>query len=397
MNIAFYHSNGIMPTYGGVSRITDTLGILFRERGNNVWFIGAAKTRSDINYDHNQLFLPKAEIDSEENVTFVCDFVKNNHIDVVVNQAALAPISARFLRKCSSKVNFLLISCFHNSILTPIYNGAYQKEYLLKKKGLGVLFNFLRSKMITYFISQIYIRRYRKKYVETITNSDAIFVLCKGQKKELMEMCGNIGGDKTYIVPNCVEFEVGSNVPKEKVVLWVGTMDYAIKRPDYMLQIWKQVCHTHPDWKLHLLGNGPSFDEMKLLASKLCLDNVSFEGRTNPKSYYERASIICITSVHESFSLVTVEAQQKGVVPIAFNSFNTAEILISEPSNGLLVKSFDIYSFADKLSYLMDNEDLRLQMSKQSIESSKKFSFDAIYPIWIENINGLSKKHENQK
>lgn len=395
MNIVFYHNNGIMPTNGGVSRITDTLGTLYRERGNNVWFIGAAMTRTDVTYNQNQVFLPNKIIDSEENVTFVCDFVRNNHIDVVVNQAALTPISARFLRKCSNKVHFILISCFHNSILTPIYNGAYQKEYLLKKKGLGVLFNVMRSKKVTDFITLIYIKNYRKKYIETITNSDAIFVLCEGQKKELMRMCGHIGGDKTYIVPNCVEFEVGSNVPKEKIALWVGTMDYAVKRPDYMLQIWKLVCKKHPDWKLQLLGNGPSFDEMKLLASQLNLDNVSFEGRKTPKPYYERASIICITSVHESFSLVTVEAQQKGVVPIAFNSFNTAEILINEPSNGLLVKPFDIYSFADKLSYLMDNADLRLQMSKQSIESSKMFSFDVIYSIWNKIINELSKKHEN--
>lgn len=395
MNIVFYHSNGIMPIHGGVSRITDTLGILFSERGNNVWFMGAVKTRTDVIYHQNQVFLPNNEVDSAENIAFVCDFVKTNHIDVVVNQAALTPVSARFLRKCSNNVHFLLISCFHNSILTPIYNGAYQKEYVLKKKGLGILFNIMRTKLIADIIVHIYIRKHRKKYIETIDNSDAIFVLCEGQKKELMKMYGNIGEDKIYIVPNCVKYEDSPILSKENIVLWVGTMDYAVKRPDYMLQIWKLICNKYSSWKLQLLGDGPSFDEMKRLANELQLINVSFEGRRNPKPYYDRASLICITSIHESFSLVTVEAQQRGVVPIAFNSFNTAEILINDSVNGLLVKPFDIISYAGKLSTLMDEENKRIMMSKQSIESSKRFSFDAIYFTWSTIITELTKKYEN--
>ena len=41
MNIVFFHGNGIVPTLGGISRITDTLGVLFVDKGNNVWYIGA--------------------------------------------------------------------------------------------------------------------------------------------------------------------------------------------------------------------------------------------------------------------------------------------------------------------------------------------------------------------
>ena len=38
MNIVFFHGNGIVPTLGGISRITDTLGVLFVDKGNNVWW-----------------------------------------------------------------------------------------------------------------------------------------------------------------------------------------------------------------------------------------------------------------------------------------------------------------------------------------------------------------------
>ena len=39
MNIVFFHGNGIVPTLGGISRITDTLGILERKtsiKGRNI-------------------------------------------------------------------------------------------------------------------------------------------------------------------------------------------------------------------------------------------------------------------------------------------------------------------------------------------------------------------------
>ena len=91
-----------------------------------------------------------------------------------------------------------------------------------------------------------------------------------------------------------------------------------------MLRIWKQVESKHPDWNLLMLGDGPSWKEMKELSKSLGLQRVSFSGRVQPEVYYKKSSILCVTSVHESFSLVTLEAQRAGCVPILNNAFSPA-------------------------------------------------------------------------
>ena len=64
-------------------------------------------------------------------------------------------------------------------------------------------------------------------------------------------------------------------------------------------------------------AGGAVMEEMKGLAGELNLKNVSFEGQVDTKPYYERSEIVCVTSAHESFSLVLAEGLSNGVIPMA--------------------------------------------------------------------------------
>lgn len=382
MNIVFFHGNGIVPTAGGISRITDILGTLFYTKGNNVWYIGVEDKHNGAVYKEWQYFLPSSQLFSEDNIEYMSNFLTEHKIDVVVNQMALDPRSAKFLKKCKNNNNFQLVSCLHNSILTPVLNGAYQKEYILKKKGMGLLFHLMKTSLVTSIMTIAYICKYRKNYLSTLNNSDRIVVLCEGQAQELFNICGIKSSDKVKIIPNCIDTKVDFIEPKEKTVIWVGTFDYSIKRPDNMLRIWQKVEANHPDWNLKMLGDGISLNEMKILSKSLGLKRVYFVGRVNPDEYFKKASILCVTSVHESFSLVTVEAQRVGCIPILNNSFRPAPLLVQNSENGFLVPAFDIETFANRLSILMEDSKMRNRMSKICIEKVKRFSLDSIYEEW---------------
>lgn len=383
MNVIFFHKNGIVPTLGGISRITDTLGRLFIDKGNNVWYIGAQDKHKGQKYCSRQSFLPSSELFANENVRYIINIVKKNQIDVIINQCALDYHSAQFLALCKKEVDFLLVSCFHNSILTPVLNGAYQKEYFLKSKGLGWLFYLMRTRFIVSMITGGYICKHRKHYLSTIQNSNRVVLLCDGQRSELYRMCGIAFSKKVCVVPNCIDVNIEQPQYKEKIVVWVGTFDYSIKRPDNMLRIWKQVEFKHPDWSLLMLGDGPSWEEMKELSKMLGLQRVTFEGRVQPEEYYKKAPILCVTSVHESFSLVTLEAQRVGCVPILNDAFSPASMLIQDGENGCLVPAFDNNAFAHVLDSLMDNPMKREKMSIKAVESVKRFSFDVVYDQWL--------------
>lgn len=386
MNIVFFHSNGILPTLGGISRITDTLGVLFTDKGNNVWYIGMKDKHKGSKYRPWQSFLPSSYLFSDVNVKYIREFVREHKVDAIINQCALDPRSAEFLAICKKETEFLLISCLHNSILTPVYNGAYQKEYNLKKRGLGVLFYLMKTRVVASLITRAYIIKHRKRYLSTVINSDKVILLCDGQLPELYRMCGIKTSDKVCVIPNCIDVNVEYPKNKEKIVLWVGNFDYSIKRPDNMLRIWKQVEAKHPDWNLYMLGDGPSWQEMKTLSNSLGLKQVKFEGRVNPEDYYKKASIICITSVHESFSLVTVEAQRVGCVPILNNCFSPAPLLVQDGVNGCLVPAFINNAFAEAIDSLMNNSERLKMMSTKAKESVKRFSLDNVYKEWMQTL-----------
>lgn len=392
MNIVFFHGNGILPNFGGISRITDILGNLFVSKGNDVWYIGAQDKHKGQKYSVRQSFLPSADLFSDENLKYIASFVKENKVDTIINQCALDPNSAKFLALCREKAPFLLVSCFHNSILTPVLNGAYQKEYLLKKRGLGWFFNLMNTSIVRYLMTKAYIQKHRKRYLSTINNSDYVVVLCDGQIRELYRMCGLKTSNKVCVIPNGIDINAHFSESKEKIVLWVGTFDYSVKRPDNMLRIWKIVENQHPDWTLLMLGDGPSWQEMQQMSKSLELKHVFFKGRIVPDEYYNKALIACVTSVHEAFPMVVLEAQRVGCIPVVNNSFTSIPMLIEDRVNGCIVKAFDNADFAKVLSALMDDSEKQKQISRRAIENAKRFSLDKIYEQWKILLN---KNHES--
>ncbi|MCS3266321.1 glycosyltransferase [Bacteroides fragilis] len=261
-----------------------------------------------------------------------------------------------------------------------------KKEYLLKTKGFGWLFYLMKTRLISSIITAFYICKYRKYYLSTVQNSDRVVLLCDGQRSELYRMCGITSSEKIRVIPNCTDINIEQPQCKEQIVVWVGTFDYSVKRPDNMLRIWKQVESKHPDWNLLMLGDGPSWKEMKELSKSLGLQRVSFSGRVQPEVYYKKSSILCVTSVHESFSLVTLEAQRAGCVPILNNAFSPAPMLIQDGENGYLVPAFDNNAFANKLDSLMNNPVKREKMSMKAVESIKRFSLDVVYAQWLKEL-----------
>ena len=87
MNIVFFHGNGIVPTLGGISRITDTLGALFVDKGNNVWYIGAQDKHKGQKYCSWQSFLPSSELFADENIRYIINFIKKHQSDLTVKTA----------------------------------------------------------------------------------------------------------------------------------------------------------------------------------------------------------------------------------------------------------------------------------------------------------------------
>ena len=90
-----------------------------------------------------------------------------------------------------------------------------------------------------------------------------------------------------------------------------------------------------------------------------------------------------MTSRLESWGLTITEAQQFGVVPIAFNSYPSLTDIIN-PQNGIIVSDNDLSAYIKAIKYLIRNKNARKNLAINAIESSKKFKSDIIAKQWIE-------------
>lgn len=150
-----------------------------------------------------------------------------------------------------------------------------------------------------------------------------------------------------------------------------------------MLRIWQKVESNFPDWTLYMLGDGSSLAYCKKMAEDMGLRNVVFTGRVKPQEYYQEAEILCTTSIHECFPMVLLEGMNYELALMGFNSFTSAELLVTEKENGKLAQPFDIDQYAKTLSGLMSDDVERLRLRSNSKKAINRFSEEKMFEKWV--------------
>lgn len=144
-----------------------------------------------------------------------------------------------------------------------------------------------------------------------------------------------------------------------------------------LIQIWTIVSSRHPDWHLDIFGGGGMYDTLQALIKIYKTRNVTFHNFTLDISQEYAASSICaVTSYFEGFSLVLLEAMKHGVPCVAFDCPFGPRSIINNFYSGFLVNDGDIRVFAERLCRLIEDEELRKQFSKTSIDLASSFDVD---------------------
>lgn len=388
MNILFLYAGVIDPNKGGIQRVTSVLSDYFEEKGHSVWYLSLNFYKKENPHPNRQLMFPdKRALDTDENITFWEDVLWEKNIDIVVNQAAQSPQSLKLMRIAKRKCR--IYSVYHTAPLGKILN--FEAAYVDRFKGCFYVFIILaKIDLFKKLLLWLYIRKYRKYFREISDVSTCFILLSNGFKSEFSLMLGRKSLENVIAISNPVSFnDLYQYDSKSKIneVLYVGRIDNSPKRVDLLLRIWQKIYKRFPEWKLTIVGDGKDLERMKTLARNLCLENYSFEGYVDPREYYMRASIFCMTSSFEGFGIVLVEAMHYGTVPLAFNSYASVKDIIHDRKDGFLVTPFDLDEYAKTLELLIVNESMRKEMALNAIESSKKFSIEFIGGKWLSLFN----------
>lgn len=133
---------------------------------------------------------------------------------------------------------------------------------------------------------------------------------------------------------------------------------------------------------MKIVGDGKDESFIHWLTKRYQLKRVLFEGKQNPKKYYEEASIMMTTSAYEGWPIVLMETMPMGCCCIAFDSYDAIHDIIKDGENGKIIPDNNIKAYYHALSKLLLNDEKRTSMGSMAIESSKKFSMEIIGEKW---------------
>ncbi|MFV9551018.1 glycosyltransferase family 4 protein [Algibacter sp. PT7-4] len=203
-------------------------------------------------------------------------------------------------------------------------------------------------------------------------------------------------GSDVVILPNPCSFKKNKNIKsiKQKTILAVGSLDkYYIKGFDNLLNIVQPILHKHKDWKLMLVGDSSNdgYDFLKELSETLKISNqVVFAGlRNDMQKIMSNCEIFVLSSRTEGLPMVLIEAMSQSMCCVAYNCVSGPSDIISHNINGILVENQNKDKMRKCLDNLIENPNLRLELSDKSSEVIAKFDENLICDKWETLIKNL--------
>lgn len=381
MNILIYFDHQINPFQGGTERVSDLLAHYFQQRGLIVYY--CARYNEGISTDIQTLFLPnQANLLSLDNISFLEKVIDEKRIEYVINQASNGDDIYLF-NHLQLNISAKIISVLHFSVNEGL---NYFKELQLIEffwlKPKDWIPNLIRMAKRSYNKTRA-IKRKADRFSFIYKYSDAIVTLSTSYIQDYKEIANLTDTLKLFTIFNPLTYQRTDICQKENRILFVGRLSYQEKRLDRLLHIWNLIYKKFPEWNLDIIGDGEDRSRLEKLSKQLKLERVMFLGVQDPKKYYERSKIFCMTSTHEGLPMVLLEAMQNHVIPFAFNSFGAASDIISDGLNGCLIPPFDIVNYAFRLEQLMKDPSALQQMANRSTIGLGKYDINNVCDCWL--------------
>lgn len=193
--------------------------------------------------------------------------------------------------------------------------------------------------------------------------------------------------------PSWIQTKIVSDLKNKKVI--------AIARFSFekglirLLLIWQQIYKKHPDWVLEIYTD--ESEALNTIVSDFRLTEVVsvYPFVKNIEEKYLGASIYAMTSRSEGFPMVLLEAMASGLPCIAFDCPTGPRAIIQNNTNGFLIPDHDDLFFVEKLSALIENEELRITFGKNAKQTSENYSTEKIMEQWKLFFENLTEVKNN--
>lgn len=234
----------------------------------------------------------------------------------------------------------------------------------------------------------------RKLRFFTNKKFNKVVVLTEYDKEFVKDYLNN-----TLVIPNPLTFnpiskeEFRNTYSCRKNLLACGRINaYLIKGFDNLIIAFAKIAAKYPHWDLDIAGEGSeeNINKLKKLAQEEGVgDRIHFLGFCrNIGEIMKQHSIFVLSSRSEGFGMVVTEAMAMGCTCLSFALTGPSEI-IESGVDGILVENQNIDKLSEAMSNLMQDEDLRIRLSENALNSVRRFTVDRIADQWEYLFNKL--------
>lgn len=309
-------------------------------------------------------------------------------VETIVNQIDNPKLIFRLCSKFENKlirlIDFIWSLFFtkYDEIYVDIYSG---KAFLFTK--LAVLASKIRGKKIIGTLRGGALKEYDQKNKSIVLKTIQKIDVLQSPSKFLIHYFNQNKLTVNYL-PNpilLINFKYDRSNVTDNSILWVRAFD-KIYNPSLAIKIVYELKKYVPDVKLTMIGPDRGLlKECLLLIDSLNLkNNIEILGKIphgDLPFYYQTHDIFLNTTSYESFGNALVEAAACGI-PIVSTSVGEIPYSWEHEKNIILVNTFEIKAFSSAIGDLMQNHDLKSNLSILARKKAQQYDIDKIISLW---------------
>lgn len=239
-------------------------------------------------------------------------------------------------------------------------------------------------------ILQTIARKYDNYLFSKLKLFDAFFALTKGDAAQWQHYYKNV-----TIIPNPL-----TNYPKtikehhepHYRIICAGRLNFQ-KGFDLLIEAFSLIADKCPKWNIDIFGSGDEEQTLRKLLNQKHLEKriLIHPASNNIFDEFQNSDFFVLSSRFEGMPLVVAEAMSCGIPIVSFRCKYGPEETLTDHVDGLLVQDGDINELSEKMLWMTQHHQERLNMGTAARETAKKFKKEVVVEKWLETFNSLLK------
>lgn len=316
------------------------------------------------------------------NYTFKYKFIKSKTLNIfsksfVLNKNLIKKLYNYNYDICISSDNFPIIT----SLFISFFISKLNKKKIIIWSPIYKNENVISKFIVVNFIYKIVYSIYRRIIYP---KSDFIFTYSNWGENFIKKNYNSNVKKLPQVYPSELLFESLNKEKiklKNKIILYVGYLNPR-KNLDFLINNFKS--SPYMDWKLIIIGDGPSRSNLEKLSSSD--PRIYFTGNLEGEekySYIRKSKVLVLLSNKDSWGLTVNEAMSFGLPVIVSENVEAKEMI---NNNGFIIKHNSSNELMKSLTKILNDDKLFKYFSNNSLKNIKIYSIDNFINIFQSGI-----------